>query len=206
MANPQAALDPKGLPGSSKPPPLSSSQPAVLHTPLRSVGIGFLKRKLKHATHFQLLTVLVTGCPSLRCCEKSFSKLCGFICRRCQKTRTTIPVFQMLDQDITGRQSSINAMNEKVKTFIETTDPSTASSLQAKMKDLSARFSEASQKHKEKLAKMVELKSKVEEFEKLSDKLQTFLETQSQALTEVDMPGKDVPELSQHMQVRIPQE
>ncbi|XP_038939484.1 dystonin isoform X27 [Rattus norvegicus] len=106
----------------------------------------------------------------------------------------------MLDQDITGRQSSINAMNEKVKTFIETTDPSTASSLQAKMKDLSARFSEASQKHKEKLAKMVELKSKVEEFEKLSDKLQTFLETQSQALTEVDMPGKDVPELSQHMQ------
>ncbi|XP_029337518.1 dystonin isoform X3 [Mus caroli] len=106
----------------------------------------------------------------------------------------------MLEQDITGRQSSINAMNEKVKTFIETTDPSTASSLQAKMKDLSARFSEASQKHKEKLAKMVELKAKVEQFEKLSEKLQTFLETQSQALTEVDMPGKDVPELSQHMQ------
>lgn len=106
----------------------------------------------------------------------------------------------MLEQDITGRQSSINAMNEKVKTFIETTDPSTASSLQAKMKDLSARFSEASQKHKEKLAKMVELKAKVEQFEKLSDKLQTFLETQSQALTEVAMPGKDVPELSQHMQ------
>ncbi|XP_076771221.1 dystonin isoform X4 [Arvicanthis niloticus] len=106
----------------------------------------------------------------------------------------------MLEQDITGRQSSINAMNEKVKTFIETTDPSTASSLQAKMKDLSARFSEASQKHKEKLAKMVELKAKVEQFEKLSEKLQTFLETQSQALTEVDMPGKDVSELSQHMQ------
>uniref|UniRef100_A0A8C6IJY6 Dystonin n=1 Tax=Mus spicilegus TaxID=10103 RepID=A0A8C6IJY6_MUSSI len=106
----------------------------------------------------------------------------------------------MLEQDITGRQSSINAMNEKVKTFIETTDPSTASSLQAKMKDLSARFSEASQKHKEKLAKMVELKAKVEQFEKLSDKLQAFLETQSQAFTEVAMPGKDVPELSQHMQ------
>ncbi|XP_028721202.1 dystonin isoform X19 [Peromyscus leucopus] len=106
----------------------------------------------------------------------------------------------MLEQDIAGRQSSLNAMNEKVKTFVETTDPSTASSLQAKMKDLSARFSEASQKHKEKLAKMVELKAKVEQFEKLSEKLQVFLETQSQALTEVDMPGKDVPELSQHMQ------
>ncbi|XP_052048817.1 dystonin isoform X6 [Apodemus sylvaticus] len=106
----------------------------------------------------------------------------------------------MLDQDIAGRQSSINAMNEKVKTFIATADPSTASSLQAKMKDLSARFSEASQKHKEKLAKMVELKAKVEQFEKLSEKLQTFLETQSQALTEVDIPGKDVPELTQQMQ------
>ncbi|XP_011815571.1 PREDICTED: dystonin isoform X2 [Colobus angolensis palliatus] len=106
----------------------------------------------------------------------------------------------MLEQDITGRQSSINAMNEKVKKFMETTDPSTASSLQAKMKDLSARFSEASHKHKETLAKMEELKTKVELFENLSEKVQTFLETKTQALTEVDVPGKDVTELSQYMQ------
>ncbi|XP_011924553.1 PREDICTED: dystonin isoform X35 [Cercocebus atys] len=106
----------------------------------------------------------------------------------------------MLEQDIAGRQSSINAMNEKVEKFMETTDPSTASSLQAKMKDLSARFSEASHKHKETLAKMEELKTKVELFENLSEKLQTFLETKTQALTEVDVPGKDVTELSQYMQ------
>ncbi|XP_014443533.1 dystonin [Tupaia chinensis] len=106
----------------------------------------------------------------------------------------------MLEQDIAGRQSSINAMNEKVKKFIETTDPSTASSLQAKMKDLSVRFSEASHKHKEKLAKIEELKTKVELFENLSEKLQTFLETKTQALTEADVPGKDVTELSQYMQ------
>ncbi|XP_062953870.1 dystonin isoform X2 [Cynocephalus volans] len=106
----------------------------------------------------------------------------------------------MLEQDIAGRQSSINAMNEKVKKFMETTDPSTASSLQAKMKDLSVRFSEASHKHKEKLAKMEGLKTKVEMFENLSAKLQTFLETKTQALTEVDVPGKDVTELSQYMQ------
>uniref|UniRef100_A0A0D9RLP2 Dystonin n=1 Tax=Chlorocebus sabaeus TaxID=60711 RepID=A0A0D9RLP2_CHLSB len=106
----------------------------------------------------------------------------------------------MLEQDIAGRQSSINAMNEKVKKFMETTDPSTASSLQAKMKDLSARFSEASHKHKETLAKVEELKTKVELFENLSEKLQTFLETKTQALTEVDVPGKDVTELSQYMQ------
>ncbi|XP_040329759.1 dystonin isoform X19 [Herpailurus yagouaroundi] len=106
----------------------------------------------------------------------------------------------MLEQDIAGRQSSINAMNEKVKKFMETSDPSTASSLQAKMKDLSARFSEASHKHKEKLAKMEELKTKVELFENLSEKLQTFLETKTQALTDTDVPGKDVSELSQYMQ------
>uniref|UniRef100_A0A8C9KPB5 Dystonin n=1 Tax=Panthera tigris altaica TaxID=74533 RepID=A0A8C9KPB5_PANTA len=106
----------------------------------------------------------------------------------------------MLEQDIAGRQSSINAMNEKVKKFMETSDPSTASSLQAKMKDLSARFSEASHKHKEKLAKMEELKAKVELFENLSEKLQTFLETKTQALTDTDVPGKDVSELSQYMQ------
>ncbi|XP_060045986.1 LOW QUALITY PROTEIN: dystonin [Erinaceus europaeus] len=106
----------------------------------------------------------------------------------------------MLEQDIAGRQSSINAMNEKVKKFMETTDPSTASSLQAKMKDLSARFSEASHKHKEKLGKMEQLKTKVELFENLSEKLQTFLETKTQNLTEADVPGKAVTELSQYMQ------
>ncbi|XP_073937955.1 dystonin isoform X23 [Castor canadensis] len=106
----------------------------------------------------------------------------------------------MLEQDIAGRQSSVNAMNEKVRTFMETTDPSTASSLEAKMKDLSVRFSEASHKHKEKLAKMEELKTKVELFEKLSEKLQTFLETKTQAVTEVDMPGKDVTELFRHLE------
>ncbi|KAM9076082.1 dystonin isoform 24-T24 [Megaptera novaeangliae] len=106
----------------------------------------------------------------------------------------------MLDQDIAGRQSSINAMNEKVKRFTETTDPSTASSLQARMKDLALRFSEASRKHKEKLAQMEELKTKVELFENLSEKLQTFLETKTQALTEADVPEKDVTELSQFMQ------
>ncbi|XP_033280207.2 dystonin isoform X3 [Orcinus orca] len=106
----------------------------------------------------------------------------------------------LLDQDITGRQSSINAMNEKVKRFTETTDPSTASSLQARMKDLALRFSEASRKHKEKLAQMEELKTKVELFENLSEKLQTFLETKTQALTEADVPEKDVSELSQFMQ------
>ncbi|KAM7137060.1 dystonin isoform 9-T9 [Molossus nigricans] len=106
----------------------------------------------------------------------------------------------MLEQDIASRQSSVNAMNEKVKKFMETTDPSTASSLQAKMKDLSARFAEASHKHKEKLARMEELKTKVELFESLSEKLQTFLETKTQALTEADVPGRDVTELSQYMQ------
>ncbi|XP_038627542.1 dystonin isoform X17 [Tachyglossus aculeatus] len=106
----------------------------------------------------------------------------------------------MLEQDIAGRQSSINAMNEKVKKFMETTDPLTASSLQAKMKDLSVRFSEASNKHKEKLTNMEELKTKVELFENLSEKLLSFLETKTQALVETDGPGKDVTELSQYMQ------
>uniref|UniRef100_A0A8C8VJ37 Dystonin n=1 Tax=Pelusios castaneus TaxID=367368 RepID=A0A8C8VJ37_9SAUR len=106
----------------------------------------------------------------------------------------------MLEQDIAGRQSSINAMNEKVNKFIETTDPSTASSLQAKMNELSVRFSEASSQHKEKLAKMEELKTKVELFEGLTEKLQSFLDKKTQALNETDAPGKDVTEVSQYMQ------
>ncbi|XP_050565692.1 dystonin isoform X19 [Cygnus atratus] len=106
----------------------------------------------------------------------------------------------MLEQDIAGRQSSINTMNEKVKKFMETADPSTASSLQAKMSELAGRFSTASKKHKEKLMKMEELKTKVELFEGLTEKLQSFLDEKNQALSETEAPRKDVSEVSQYMQ------
>ncbi|XP_009472658.1 PREDICTED: dystonin-like isoform X1 [Nipponia nippon] len=106
----------------------------------------------------------------------------------------------VLEQDIAGRQSSINTMNEKVKKFTETADPSTASTLQAKMSELAGRFSEASKKHKEKLMKMEELKTKVELFEDLSEKLQSFLDEKNQALSETEAPRKDVSEVSQYMQ------
>uniref|UniRef100_A0A8C6NEF1 Dystonin n=1 Tax=Melopsittacus undulatus TaxID=13146 RepID=A0A8C6NEF1_MELUD len=106
----------------------------------------------------------------------------------------------MLEQDIAGRQSSINTMNEKVKKFIETSDPSTASTLQAKMSELSGRFSEASNRHKEKLMKMEELKTKVELFEGLTEKLQSFIDEKNQALSETEAPRKDVSEVSQYMQ------
>ncbi|NXE37679.1 DYST protein, partial [Ptilorrhoa leucosticta] len=106
----------------------------------------------------------------------------------------------VLEQDIAGRQSSINTMNEKVKKFMETADPSTASTLQAKMSELAGRFSEASNKHREKLMKMEELKTKVELFEGLSEKLQSFLDEKNQALSETEAPRKDVSEVSQYMQ------
>ncbi|NWZ67423.1 DYST protein, partial [Acrocephalus arundinaceus] len=106
----------------------------------------------------------------------------------------------MLEQDIAGRQSSINTMNEKVKKFMETADASTASTLQAKMSELAGRFSEASNKHREKLMKMEELKTKVELFEGLSTKLQSFLDEKNQALSETEAPRKDVSEVSQYMQ------
>ncbi|XP_048352666.1 dystonin isoform X4 [Sphaerodactylus townsendi] len=105
-----------------------------------------------------------------------------------------------LEQDIAGRQSSLNAMSEKVNKFIEKTDPSTASSLQAKMNQLSERFCEASKKRKKKLEKMEQLKSKLELFECLSDKLQSFLDKKAQAIGEADIPGKDVTEMSVYMQ------
>lgn len=136
--------------------------------------------------------------------NSNFLRRRDIICKHPYKTYALLDSFQRLEQDITSRQSSINAMNEKVKKFMETTDPSTASSLQAKMKDLSVRFSEASHKHKEKLASVEELKTKVERFESLSEKLQTFLEAKTRALTEADVPGKDVKELSQYMQVCLP--
>ncbi|MGH0168380.1 UNVERIFIED_CONTAM: hypothetical protein FKN15_066192 [Acipenser sinensis] len=106
----------------------------------------------------------------------------------------------VLEQDISIRQSSIAAMKEKVKKFIETADPSTASSLQAKMDTLSKRFTDACEKHKETVTKLEELKDKVELFEKTSQKVQQFVAKRSQALSETDGPGKNVNELSQLIQ------
>ncbi|XP_041108044.1 dystonin-like isoform X14 [Polyodon spathula] len=106
----------------------------------------------------------------------------------------------VLEQDISIRQSSIAAMKEKVKKFIETADPSTASSLKAKMDTLSKRFTDACEKHKEKITKLEELKDKVELFEKTSQKVQQFVGKRSQALSETDGPGKNVSELSQLIQ------
>uniref|UniRef100_A0A674CR72 Dystonin n=1 Tax=Salmo trutta TaxID=8032 RepID=A0A674CR72_SALTR len=105
-----------------------------------------------------------------------------------------------LEQDISSRQSSISAMKAKVKKFVETADPAAAALLQSKMDTLSQRFSDACDKHKHKQGQLEQLKDKVEEFEKTTEKVQQFVLRRSQALSETDGPGKNVNELSQLMQ------
>ncbi|KAM4042412.1 dystonin isoform 5-T5 [Anomaloglossus baeobatrachus] len=106
----------------------------------------------------------------------------------------------MLEQDITSRQSSINAMNDKVKKFMETADSPAASSLKGKMDDLSVRFSKATEQTRARSLKMEDLKTKVEQFEDVSGKVHSFLDTTLKALTEAEGPGKDVTELSHYVQ------
>ncbi|KAM9412367.1 dystonin isoform 9-T9 [Salvelinus alpinus] len=105
-----------------------------------------------------------------------------------------------LEQDISSRQSCISAMKAKVKKFVETADPAAAALLQSKMDALSQRFSDACDKHKHKQGQLEQLKDKVEEFEKTTEKVQQFVLKRSQALSETDGPGKNVNELSQLMQ------
>ncbi|XP_047459857.1 dystonin isoform X23 [Mugil cephalus] len=102
-----------------------------------------------------------------------------------------------LEQDIASRQSSISAMKAKLKKFVETADPSAAVLLQSKMEALSQRFSDASDKHKQKVSQLEQVKEKVEEFENISDKVQQFVVKRSQDLQETDGPGKTFNELSQ---------
>ncbi|KAL6487581.1 hypothetical protein MHYP_G00042070 [Metynnis hypsauchen] len=106
----------------------------------------------------------------------------------------------VLEQDISSRQSSISAMKAKVKKFAETAEPAAAAVLQTKMEGLSQRFTDACEKHKQKVSQMEQLKEKVEQFEKTSEKVQQFVLKRSQALSETDGPGKNVNELSQLVQ------
>ncbi|KAM4591382.1 dystonin isoform 3-T3 [Odontesthes bonariensis] len=105
-----------------------------------------------------------------------------------------------LEQDIAGRQSSISAMKAKVVKFVETADPSAATLLQSKMDTLSQRFTDACDKHKQKVSQLEQLKEKVEQFENIADKVQQFIGKRSQDLHEKDGPGKTFDELSQLMQ------
>ncbi|XP_068183099.1 dystonin [Antennarius striatus] len=105
-----------------------------------------------------------------------------------------------LEQDIASRQSSISAMKAKLKKFVETADPSAAALLHSKMDTLSQRFSDACDKHKQKVSRLEKLKEKVEQFEEVTDKVQQFVAKRSQELHETDGPGKTFSELSQLMQ------
>ncbi|XP_035848620.1 dystonin isoform X25 [Sander lucioperca] len=105
-----------------------------------------------------------------------------------------------LEQDIASRQSSISTMKAKVKKFVETADPPAAALLQSKMDALSQRFSNACDKHKQKVSQLEQLKEKVEQFEKVADKVQQFVVKRSQDLHDTDGPGKTFNELSQLMQ------
>ncbi|KAM9727047.1 dystonin isoform 5-T5 [Menidia menidia] len=105
-----------------------------------------------------------------------------------------------LEQDIAGRQSSISAIKAKVLKFVETADPSAATLLQTKMDTLSQRFTDACDKHKQKVSKLEQLKEKVEEFENTADKVQQSIVKRSQDLHETDGPGKTFSELSELMQ------
>lgn len=107
-----------------------------------------------------------------------------------------------LEQDIASRQSSISAMKAKLKKFVETADPSAAALLQSNMDALSQRYSDACDKHRQKVSQLEQLKERVEEFENVADKVQQFVVKRSQDLHETDGPGKTFNELSQLMQVQ----
>uniref|UniRef100_A0A8B9K7P6 Dystonin n=1 Tax=Astyanax mexicanus TaxID=7994 RepID=A0A8B9K7P6_ASTMX len=102
----------------------------------------------------------------------------------------------VLEQDISSRQSSISAIQAKVKKFADTAEPAAAALLQTKMEGLTQRLSDACEKHKQKVEQMEQLKEKVEQFEKTSEKVQQFVLKRSQALSETDGPGRNVNELS----------
>ncbi|XP_038656566.1 dystonin isoform X7 [Scyliorhinus canicula] len=105
-----------------------------------------------------------------------------------------------LEQNIASRQSSISAIKEKANKFIATADMSSASALQAKVDELAKRFTSASGRQKERTTKLEKLRVKVERFEKTYQKIDQFVTKKSLSLPEIDGPGKNVTELSQHMQ------
>ncbi|XP_059838234.1 dystonin-like isoform X9 [Hypanus sabinus] len=105
-----------------------------------------------------------------------------------------------LEQNIASRQSSISAIEEKANKFIATADPSTASALQAKVDELTKRLDSASSRHKERTARLQTLRGNVELFEKTFEGIEQFVTKKSQSLSETDGSGKDITELSQHMQ------
>uniref|UniRef100_A0A8D0C7B9 Microtubule actin crosslinking factor 1 n=1 Tax=Salvator merianae TaxID=96440 RepID=A0A8D0C7B9_SALMN len=109
----------------------------------------------------------------------------------------TLAANMKLKQDIARQKSSLEATREMVTRFMETADSATAAALQSKLAEVTERFGSLWQQQQEKEEALKELLPKVEQFERLSEKLQQFTESRTRLLASGNQPDHDIARFSQ---------
>ncbi|KAJ7304445.1 hypothetical protein JRQ81_012006, partial [Phrynocephalus forsythii] len=103
-------------------------------------------------------------------------------------------------QDIARQKSSLDATREMVTRFLETADNSTAAALQGKLAEVTACFGRLQRRQQEKEDALKELLPKMEQYERLSEKLQQFTESQARLLASGNQPDRDIAHFSRQIQ------
>ncbi|XP_067390069.1 microtubule-actin cross-linking factor 1 isoform X4 [Emydura macquarii macquarii] len=105
-----------------------------------------------------------------------------------------------LKQDIARQKSSLEATREMVTRFLETADSSTASALQGKLAEVTEHFNKLCRQQQEKESGLKGLLPKVEQYERLCEKLQQFTESRARMLASGNQPDRDIAHFSQQIQ------
>ncbi|XP_074971241.1 microtubule-actin cross-linking factor 1 isoform X4 [Phalacrocorax aristotelis] len=105
-----------------------------------------------------------------------------------------------LKQDIARQKSCLEATREMVTRFMEAADSPTASALQGKLAEVTEHFGRLCQQQREREDLLKGLLPKVEQYERLSEKLQQFTESRARMLASGNQPDRDIAHFSQHIQ------
>uniref|UniRef100_F6YYH0 Microtubule actin crosslinking factor 1 n=1 Tax=Ornithorhynchus anatinus TaxID=9258 RepID=F6YYH0_ORNAN len=105
-----------------------------------------------------------------------------------------------LKQDIARQKSSLEATREMVTRFTETVDGATAAGLRGQLAEASERFDRLCRRQREKEAALKELLPKVEQFERLTEKLRQFTDSRARSLASGNQPDRDIAHFSQQIQ------
>nr|XP_033809538.1 microtubule-actin cross-linking factor 1 isoform X13 [Geotrypetes seraphini] len=104
-----------------------------------------------------------------------------------------------LKQDIVSRKSSLDATREMVNKFLETADGAAADVPQMKLAELTVRFCKVCERQQEQEAALKELLPKAEQYERLLESLQEFMNSKMPLLASGSQPDQDIVQVSQQI-------
>lgn len=108
---------------------------------------------------------------------------------------------QKLRQELLSRQGSVEATRDSVSKLLQSSEASTASSLQAALNELTQRYAAAQASQAEREMELKGLLPRLESYERLGTDLQVFTQSRLKALSPAGQPDRSVDDYRQTIEV-----